>query len=174
MSEALIRLLQAIGELLRYLAILALTILAVAIKLAGQMVNFLAQIFEVLARLAIVAGLVLSTLYAASMTYTAYGADLPALLPAALLAIAMCGVALSRMSWGALLAAGLAVYAIGTVIPYANILMRSLIIAGALATTIAHNQFQRESENHANQEIEQHFHHVDQGRPDLLYDDPHG
>src|SRR5512139_2335438 len=166
-------LVRAIADLLRWAMILLLTVMAVVIKLLSEMLRFLSMVCGIIARVAIVAGLVVSTLYAAVMMHRAYGSDLPALLPAVLLVVAMTALGFNALSWGALLAGGLTAYAIGTVIQSADIVTRSLIIVGALATTIAHNQFTGERE-HENQEIEQRVYQPDQDRPDLLYDDPDG
>jgi len=163
-----------VGALLRFLRgllILALVILAVLLNLLAEMWNFLAAVFGVIAKMLVIAGLVSSTFYAAAMTFAAYGADLPALLPAALLIVAMTALGLSKLSWGALLAGGLTALAIGTVIQSADIVTRSLIIVCALATTVAHNQMNTQrSESHENQEEQQYLHHPDQDRTDLLYD----
>ena len=168
---ALKKLVEALLRFLRGLLILALVILAVLLNMLAEMFRFLAAMFGVIAKLLVIAGLVVTTFYAATMTFNAYGADLPALLPAALLVIAMTALGLSKLSWGALLAGGLIALAIGTVIQSADIVTRSLIVVGALSTTIAHNQMTTyRSESYENQTEQQHLHHPDQDRPDLLHD----
>lgn len=154
--------------MLRWLLILACVLLAGLLTLVGQMCRFGSLVCGLVAKVAIIAALVVSTLYAAAATFRAYGADLPALIPAALLVVAMTAIGLSRHEWGALLAGGLTALEIGTVVESADLVTRSLIIVGAIATTIVHNQFNR-SESNETQEEQQRIRDDHKDRPDLLH-----
>lgn len=155
--------------MLRWLLILACVLLAGLFRLLAQMCRFGSLVCGLVAKVAIIAALVVSTLYAAAATFRAYGADLPALIPAALLVVAMTAIGLSRHEWGARLAGGLTALAIGTVVEAADLVIRSLIIVGAIATTIALNQFENRSESNETQEEQQRVYNDHQDRPGVLH-----
>ncbi len=155
-------------------ALLALVLVAGLFALLAQMAQFARLIAATLAKVAIVVFLVLATFNAAIAVWLAYGADLPAILLAALLVITMAALGLAGKNWGALLLGGLAALAIGAAISSADLVMRSLVVVGALATTIAQNQFNSQESDHENQKIVECVHDRHQDWTDLLYADQNG
>ena len=135
---------------------------------------FLARIVPLLVRVLVMGVVIYATLHGAGDAWQAYGADVPALIPAVMLILMSCAAGFVGRSWGALLASGGAAYGIGALALGVDFVTRSLLIVGALAVIVAHQQFTRNGDsNHAaSNEIEQRVYQTDQDWPDRVHDDP--
>jgi hypothetical protein len=147
----------------------AVTFGAIAGRLLAVVFNFLTQIAPFLVNLLVIGATIYGTLHGATDTFQAYGADVIALLPAVLVILLTMAAGLAGRSWGALLAGGLAAYGIGAIVYAGDYTFRALVIVGALALTIAHNQFTTGESNH---EKQQHLSEADQNRAGGLHGGP--
>lgn len=115
---------------------------------------FLARLVPLLVRVLVMGIVIYATLHGAGDAWQAYGADLPALVPAVMLILMSCAAGLVGKSWGALLASGAAAFAIGALALGADHVLRALLIIGALAAIVANNQLTRNGDNnHATSEV---------------------
>jgi hypothetical protein len=107
----------------------------------------LARIADLLVRVAIVAGIFLAGVYSGPTVWAAYGADVPALIPAVMVVALPLGAAFEfapplGRTWGAVVAWGAIVLVIGAVVSAVDSITRSLLLIGVLATITAYRQLQ--------------------------------
>lgn len=113
----------------------------------------LTRIADVLVKVAVVAGVFVAGVRSAPLVWTAYGADVPALIPAVMVVALPLGAAFEfspplGRTWGAVAAWGAVVLVIGTIVDAANSITRSLLLVGVLTTITAYRQFQERSDEH--------------------------
>lgn len=112
--------------------------------------------------LSIVAGVFLAAVRTGPIVWTAYGSDVPALIPAIFSIALPIGTAIGTpppigRTWGALTAWGAIVFAIGAIVEVSGSIARSLYLVGALTTITAYTQLTGEISNETRQEQQRIF-----------------
>ena len=110
----------------------------------------LTQIAGLLVRVAIVAGVFAAGVRSGPLVWAAYGADVPALIPAVMVIALPLGAAFEfppplGRTWGAAAAWGAVVLVIGAIVDVADSITRSLLLVGVLTTITAYTQIQERS-----------------------------
>lgn len=154
-------LMPAAREFLVAVALFSASLFALFLRLAAQALNVLAaalrcltRIVGVLVRVAIVAGVFAACARSGPLVWAAYGADMPALIPACMVIALPLGAAFEfspplGRTWGAVAAWGAIVLVIGMVVDVADSITRSLLLVGVLTTITAYAQFIGEIDAHS-------------------------
>jgi hypothetical protein len=114
----------------------------------------LTRIAGLLVRVAIVAGVFMAGVRSGPLVWVAYGADVPALIPACMVVTLPLGAAFEfnpplGRTWGAVAAWGAVVLVIGAIVDVADSITRSLLLVGVLTTITAYAQIQERSDEHS-------------------------
>jgi hypothetical protein len=150
----------AVRELVAAVALFWASLLALFLRLLAQVLNMLsaalaclARIAGLLVRVALVAGVFAVCVRSGPLVWAAYGADVPALIPAVMVVALPLGAAFEfnpplGRTWGAVAAWGAGVLVIGAIVDVADSITRSLLLVGVLTTITAYAQIQERSDEH--------------------------
>ena len=113
----------------------------------------LTRIAAMLVKVAVVAGVFAAGVRSGPLVWAAYGADVPALIPAVMVVALPLGAAFEfnpplGRTWGAVAAWGAVVLVIGAIVDVADSITRSLLLVGVLTTITAYAQIQERSDEH--------------------------
>jgi hypothetical protein len=114
----------------------------------------LTRIAAMLVKVAVVAGVFAAGARSGPLVWAAYGADVPALIPAVMVVALPLGAAFEFnpplcRTWGAVAAWGTVVLVIGAIVDVADSITRSLLLVGVLTTITAYTQIQERSDEHS-------------------------
>lgn len=131
----------------------ALSIGQIVGQILAQIVSQIATILIMFARpifyVLMVGAVVLSVFVTLPVVHTAYGGDLPAILPAAVVCLLPIVISLgSRKGWWTLFAAAGLIYGAGLIVDRADPLARGAIVSTAIAALLAYQILNTEKNNH--------------------------
>jgi len=158
MFGMLVSAMRAAGEagLLFGMALVALfaQILAQVLNMLAAALRCLTRIAAMLVKVAVVAVVFAAGVRSGPLVWAAYGADVPALIPAVMVVALPLGAAFEfnpplGRTWGAVVAWGAVVLVIGTIVDMADSVARSILIVGVLTTITVYAQIQERSDEHS-------------------------
>lgn len=151
-------------------------------EMAGTMRTAGIIALPVLLRTMCVGTAVLGAAYSLSMCWHAYGGDVPALIPAVVITVApVVVVVLARPTWGSLLLAGVAMLALGWIVPALPVEWRTVLIMAAITGSILYHLISSERTKQDEQQKRQSVgvavdpapvgvQHVSEPGPDCVHD----
>jgi hypothetical protein len=151
-------------------------------EIAGTLKTAMIIALPLLLRAVCVGAVVVGAAHSLAMCWHAYGSDVPALIPAAVITVTpVVVVVLAQPTWGSLLLAGVVMLALGWIVPVLPVEWRTILIMAVIAGSILHHLITNERTKRDEQQERQSvgvavdlasasIQHVSEPGPDCVHD----